>query len=276
VSHPHLLVLSQLADHELAAPEAAVIEAHVAGCPSCGTRLGRIARALAGAVSAARGVAPGLAPRTPACPSPSAVAGWQDPLLPAAERTVLARHLESCDACLDEALAANRLLARLDATPPLPVPAALRARVAGAWPEPAADAALSRLVVRVTRRGVELLESHLLAPLRDLAQVPLALPAMRGSATAAGALSFTLRAPAATITATIEPADESVGLVLRIDDLAGAGLAGERVFLRRHGRSIFSARTGDDGALRLPGVERGVYEVACPGIGTAFRLDLRA
>jgi hypothetical protein len=47
------------------------------------------------------------------------------------------------------------------------------------------------------------------------------------------------------------------------------------VHLRRQGRALYSARTDADGTLRLPGIERGVYEVACPGLATAFRLDLR-
>jgi hypothetical protein len=52
-------------------------------------------------------------------------------------------------------------------------------------------------------------------------------------------------------------------------------LGGQRVFLRRHGRSIYSARTDAMGALTMPGMKPGVYEVSCPGIGTSFRLDLR-
>lgn len=277
MSHPHLLVLSQLADGELGEDETAVIEEHVGRCPECANRLARIAGALASAAHAARaaGSVGAAASRAPACPSPSAVAGFSDRSLPAAERASLGRHLESCDACLAEALGAARLLARLDATPPARVPSALTERVAAMWPERASATPLSRLVVRVTRGAVELLESHLLAPLRELHETRLPLPAMRTTATAS-ALSFELQAEGATIGVTIEPAADSVGVVLRIAELAGRGLAGERVFLKRHGRSIFSARTGDDGALRLPAVERGVYEVSCPGVGAAFRLDLRA
>jgi hypothetical protein len=276
LSHPHLLVLSQLADGELPEAEAGVIAAHVTACPSCGTRLARLARALDATARAARlDPASRAAARTTACPSPSALAGWRDPAAPAAERAVLAPHLESCDGCLDQALAASRLLARLDASPPLPVPAALRARVASRWPEPVPEeSALSRLVVRVTRAGAELLESHLLAPLRELAELPLPAPAVRGGAVAS-AMSFKLHAPEATITTTIEPAGDGVGLTVRIESEDGDALADQRVFLRRHGRSLYSARTGGDGSLRMPGVERGVYEVACPGIATFFRLDLR-
>jgi hypothetical protein len=53
-------------------------------------------------------------------------------------------------------------------------------------------------------------------------------------------------------------------------------LPGQRVSLRQHTRAIFSARTDAAGEVRPPRLEPGVYEVTCPGIRTAFRLDLRA
>lgn len=276
MSHPHLLVLSQLADGELPATEARFLLAHVGECPACDARLSRLGRVLAATSSAAYHAGPGeAAARTAACPSPDLLVGWRDPALPTPDRAALGRHLESCDACLGEALGASRLLARLDATPPLLVPDALKSRVASLWSAPAEESALSRLVVRVTRAGAELVESRLLAPLRELVAVPVAAPAMRSSGGSA-ALSFELHAAEATITTTIVPAGDGVGLSLRIVDEDGEPLAEQRVYLRRHGRSLYSARTDAGGRLRMPGVERGVYEVACPGIGTSFRLDLRA
>jgi hypothetical protein len=71
------------------------------------------------------------------------------------------------------------------------------------------------------------------------------------------------------------PAGDAVGLVLALEEASGQRLADQRIFLRHHGRSIFSARTDAEGILRTPRLERGVYEVSCPGIGTSFRLDLR-
>ncbi len=279
MSHPHLLVLSQLADGELPAAEAGFISAHLGECPSCGERLTRLGRVLATVSDQARAAATAASAvqRGKACPAPDAVSGWRDAALPQPDRTAIARHLETCDTCLGEVLGATRLLARLDASPSLPVPAALRARVAAMWADAAApESALSRLVVRVTRTGAELVESHLLAPLRELVAMPVvAAPAMRSGAAAGSALSFELHAAEATITTTIAPAGDSVGLSVRIVDEDGEPLAEQRIYLRRHGRSLYSARTDADGRLRMPGVERGVYEVACPGIGTSFRLDLR-
>ena len=56
----------------------------------------------------------------------------------------------------------------------------------------------------------------------------------------------------------------------------GVPLPAQRVSLQRHGRAVFSARTDDDGQIALPALERGVYEVSCPGVSAAFRLDLRS
>jgi len=66
-----------------------------------------------------------------------------------------------------------------------------------------------------------------------------------------------------------------IGLVLALEEASGERLADQRIFLRQRGRPIFSARTDAEGVLRTPGLERGVYEVSCPGISTSFRLDLR-
>ena len=130
--------------------------------------------------------------------------------------------------------------------------------------------------MRVTRAGAELLDSHLAAPLRDLIEGSTPLPATRSATGAESVRSFTLHGPDATIVASIAAEGDAVGLTLRLEGEDGAPLADQRVFLRHRGRSLYSARTGADGLLRMPGIEHGVYEVDCPGIATAFQLDLRA
>lgn len=289
MSHVELLVLSQHADGELPADDAHAVAQHLAGCPDCRRRLERMARASATAALAGRApVAAHVAPRghdtgedgaerPHGCPSPSLLSGWADAALPATERATLEGHLESCDTCLADVLGARRLLARLDATDALAVPLALRQRVASLWGQPPqAESALTRLVVRVTRAGAELLESHLVAPLRDLVEVATPLPATRSGTAAGSTRSFTLHGPDATIVASIAAAGDAVGLTLRLEGDDGAPLADQRVFLRHRGRSLYSARTGADGLLRMPGIEHGVYEVDCPGIATSFQLDLRS
>lgn len=275
MSCPDLLVLSQLADGELPEGEAGSLAAHVAGCAHCAPRLERARRALRElSDAAAPGAAPEEASRAPDCPTPSALAAFCADVLRGEERAALTRHFEACDACVADALAAVRLVARLDAGPRLPVPEALQARVAAAWPESAPTPRLSEIVVRVTRAAAQLVESRLLEPLRELVELPMALPATR-AASEAKALCFRLQGSSALITATLVPAGDGVGLTLAIEDDAGGMLADQRVFFRRHGRSIYSARTDQTGSLRVPSLERGVYEVSCPGVGTTFRLDLR-
>lgn len=280
MSHLELLVLSQHADGELPPAEAHAAAEHLASCPDCRERLARMSRLSRKAAHAAAVGAPVLLDdddRPGGCPSPSLLAGWADATLPGAERATLEQHLASCDPCLGDVLEARRLLARLDAEGPLPVPAALQARVASLWTRPEAEpGALTRLVIRVARAGAELLESHLVAPFRDLVETATPLPATRSTGAAEAARSFTLHGPGATIVASIAAAGDSVGLTLRLEAEDGEPLADQRVFLRRHGRSLYSARTGVDGVLRMPGIEHGVYEVDCPGIATAFQLDLRA
>jgi hypothetical protein len=39
---------------------------------------------------------------------------------------------------------------------------------------------------------------------------------------------------------------------------------------------VFAAHTDEAGQIALPALERGVYEVSCPGVAAAFRLDLRS
>jgi hypothetical protein len=116
---------------------------------------------------------------------------------------------------------------------------------------------------------------HLVPPILGVEEFLLPAPAVRAPDQADG-LGFVIRGPAAHIRATLVPAGEAVDLTLTVlDGTSAEVLAGVRVSLRQHGRTIFSARTDDAGVLRLPQLIPGVYEVACPGIHTIFRLDLR-
>lgn len=273
MNHPDLEILSQILDGELSPTAAAATSSHLEGCATCRRRLERLQRLAAVALDQAGAEARPVASRRRECPGVSGLMGWRDPAIPAAQGAALRRHLETCDACLGEAMAASRLLARLDATPSLAVPRELKARVEALAAKPLAAGELSRLVVRVARAGAELLESHVLAPLRELTLLPAPLAAVRSEASG---LSFELRAPDAVITTTVVPSGEDVGVLVAMADEAGRPLVGQRVYLKRHGRALYSARTDDAGTLRLPAITRGLYEVACPGVATAFCLDLRS
>ena len=127
----------------------------------------------------------------------------------------------------------------------------------------------------VTRAGARLVDRHLVAPFRDFAELAPAAVALRASADLA-TLQFELRADGTRIQTTVVPAGEAVSVTMVFVDPAGAPLPSQRVSLQRHGRAVFSARTDEAGQIALPTLERGVYEVSCPGVAAAFRLDLRS
>jgi anti-sigma factor RsiW len=276
MSCPDLMPLSQLLDGELDPADAAAVRSHVDDCAACRGRLERLEQAIdAGraAMTEGRPLAPRRAPGA-RCLAPDQLAGWAAGALPPGDLGVVEAHLEGCDACVDEAIGMVRLMTRLDAGPTLAVPPALGARVASRWDAAPPDASLTALVIRVARAGMELIERHVVAPVMDVEELALAAPAVRAR-TKAQAAGFRIRAAEAEILATVVPEGAAVGLTLTLLGNGEEALPGQRVFLRRHGRSIFSARTDAAGELRMPRMDPGVYEVSCPGIGTTFRLDLR-
>src|SRR5262245_8819585 len=213
------------------------------------------------------------ASRTAGCLAPDLLAGWETRILSPEELRIADAHLGHCNDCLSAALDSARLMTRLDAGAALPVPRALRARVASRWTS-ARSESLATLVIRLARTAMTLVERHVVAPVIDIEELVVALPAVRtGQRT--DAVSFRLRAPEGQICATVFTEGAAVGLTVTLLGNADDVLGGQRVFLRRHGRSIYSARTDAAGALTMPPIEPGVYEVSCPGIGTSFRLDLR-
>jgi anti-sigma factor RsiW len=274
MSCPDLLLLSQLLDGELAPADMASIRPHVDGCAACGSRLERLERATAAARVSMKAEPEPTGPPGPGCLTPDRLAGWAARTASVDELGAAESHLGGCDACLAEALGMVRMMAKLDAGPTLPVPDVLRARVASRWAAAPVEESLTALVIRVARAGMALLERHVVAPVIDVQELPLAVAAVRALESAAS-LGFRIRAPEAEIRGTIVAEDGTVGLTLTLLGKAEEALGGQRVFLRRHGRSIYSARTDAAGSLVMPRVEPGVYEVSCPGIGTSFRLDLR-
>lgn len=269
---PDLLTLSQLADGELAS--SAPVRVHVDACPTCTGRLARVRDAETTARAAARRAPASDGAPSPSCLSPSALVVWLDPTASERERRPMSGHLEGCDRCLGEALAAARIMARLETGPARPASDVLRVRVTSRWQAATAPRSLTELVVSASRAGVRLLDRHLVAPFRDLAELAPAA-ALRASADVA-TLHFELRADRTHIRTTVVPVGDAVGVTMIFADAAGAPLPAQRVSLQRHGRAVFSARTDDAGQIALPALERGVYEVSCPGVAAAFRLDLRA
>ena len=273
---PDPMVLSQMLDGELSSIEAASIQPHLGACAACQGRLRELRRVTdAGrrAMAAAR-TGPGETPGR-GCPAPERLAGWAaGQLLPDELRSV-ELHLAGCGSCLGQALDAVRLMRKLDAEPALEVPATLRARVASRWSAPpSGEESLTAVVIRIARAGLTLVERHLAAPVLGVEEMAAAPSTVRADERT-DTVSFRILAPEAKIHATVVTEGDAVGLSLTLLGNGDDALGGQRVFLRRHGRSIYSARTDAAGALEMPRLEPGVYEVACPGIGTSFRLDLR-
>ena len=273
MTHLDVMTLSQLLDGEL--EHAGPAEAHLAACPACATRLARVRDADAAVRAAGNAAGPRAAAAAPPCPTPSRLVGWLDATTPASEREALGGHLDACDVCLGDVLAAARIMRRLDAAPLQEVPAPLLARVAARWPAAPPGPSLTTVVVELARRAVRLVERHLVAPIADLVEVAAPAVAMRAGAEVA-TLQFELRADGACIRTTVVSAGDAVDVTIMVAGASGEPLPAHRVSLRRHGRALFSARTDADGRIVLPALERGVYEVSCPGVATAFRLDLRA
>ncbi|MEW6273294.1 MAG: zf-HC2 domain-containing protein [Thermodesulfobacteriota bacterium] len=266
--------LSRLLDGELSAADRAAVEGHLPGCSTCS---GEIA-ALRGAVDAGRRLAHArvlerraLERRDGCLPDGTLVALAHGTLPgPAAESAEL--HLAGCDPCLQAAADAIALQRTLAAAAAAEVPEALTRRVASRWAPRRQQPA--SVVVRLVRGALELVERHLGAGVVAVEPLAVAVPVVRG--TNGTPLSFVIRAPGAEIRATLVPDGDVVALTLALRDAEGRALAGQRVALRRQRRAIFSARTDEAGELATPNLERGVYEVSCPGIATDFRLDLRS
>ena len=249
---PDLLLLSQLLDGELDANQPA--RAHVDTCPTCTARLARVRNAEKAAGAAVRRDPTVETAPSMGCLTPTQLVAWLDPTASARERHAMNAHLDGCDHCLGEAIAAARTMAQLDSGPshPHPVSDVLRARVASRWARTPARRSLTELAVAVTRAGARLIERHLAEPFRDLVEV-----ARTGTATGAtadvGTLHFELRADETRIRTTVVPSGDAVAVTIVLADAAGAPLAAQRVSLQRHGRAVFSAHTDEAGQIALGG-----------------------
>jgi hypothetical protein len=112
------------------------------------------------------------------------------------------------------------------------------------------------------------------APFVEVQEILTPMPAYR-SGEEPSALNLRLKSGQIEIRATV--VKEGEGVMVRMT-LLGAGqevIAGQRIFVRQQGRSIFSARTDREGVVRTPYLEPGIYEVACPGLEATFELELR-
>ncbi len=276
---PDESLFSQFLDRELEAAEEKQIAHHLATCPECRARMGRIGRA----EGIARTQFPVLRSRfflptsSSHCPSPEKVIAYMQGLLATEDDLQIEQHLQACDVCLYEAKEASRVLFFLSSTQETLVPAALRAQVAMSWENsPAKDypQSLPRLVIQLAERGLRLIESYLVPPLLEVQEVLAPLSAYR-SGDSSSALSLRLNAGESEIVVLAIPEEDGVAVTLTLLGPERKALAHRRIFLRQQGRAIFSAQTDHQGMLQVPRLEPGSYEVACDEIHTTFQLELR-
>jgi len=276
---PDFSLLSQFLDHELEEEEDKKIRQHVEACPECRAQVGGIERA-EGTVRAELAKSPArlsLRKSSQECLSLEIVSAYVQRVLSAEEGVRVERHLQACNACLSEVMEAVRISSSLASAKREPVPTTLKARVASLWESPPVKekaVSLSRLVIQISKKGLRLLEQHLALPLLDVQEILVPMPAYR-SEEGPSALNLRINTGQTAIGVTAVQEGEEVVIKMTFLGAEQEGLAGQRVFLRQHGRSIFSARTDGEGVLQVPRLEPGIYEVACPGIDTTFELELR-
>ena len=225
--------------------------------------------------------------------SPETISAYVHHLLPAEEQQQVEGHLHHCNTCLAETQQAFRYTTLLATPERRLVPDSLKKQVAAMWqishapqtaeasfPQAVSCSAsglisCSRLVIQIVQTGLQLIAKELVAPLRDVQSSLTPLPAYRTDQTAAP-LSLHIDTGHTAIKAVVSKEGEGVALRLTLLNPEQEGLSMQRIFLRQQGRSLFSAKTDREGTLRMPHLDPGTYEVACPGIPAAFQLELRS
>ena len=276
---PPLVLISQWIDDELSTREEIAVRTHIATCPHCTQQIQRLQQQEHAIRTHAHQMsAPPEPALTAECLSPTIVVDYLLNMLAADVATKVEAHLASCNRCLSDVHEAAQMQAMITSRTSQPVPRELKTKVAAAW-EPAARvgtvATLSQLVIQASRRGLELIEHHVVAPIVDIQQMLVPMPAYRAEQTPQ-TLDVKIDAGAAEIQATVYQEGDGVSVQMTFLSKKLEAVTGQRVFLRQNGRSIFSSRTDNDGQLRTPHLQPGTYEVSCAGLDTTFQLELRS
>lgn len=273
-----ITILSRVLDHEASLPEERAVTQHLATCHQCSVRMGHLQQATekGRTILAHSHASSSLAPSTTVCLSPESIAAYVQRVLPADDTEVAERHLQTCNVCFHEVQIAFRAASFLSAPAKKAVPAALKAQVAALWQPTKAEerqASLSRVVIQLAEKGLQLLEQHLVAPFFNLQEVLASVPTYR-SESAPTRLDLTLAAEQLSVSLTVIPDGNGVAVTLTLFDSQQQRLAGQRVFLNQHGKAMLSKKTDHQGILRVPHLDPGLYEIACPGKAAAFEVEL--
>jgi hypothetical protein len=140
----------------------------------------------------------------------------------------------------------------------------------------AAGAALSLIVLRLARRGLEMVEQALVEPLRGLYLEPVTAVTRGTPATPdEHALTFRLEAGEMNVHVAAAAREDALALTLTFRGTEQQALTGARITVRQKGRMVLSAKTDERGQLQAPHLDPGVYEVECREPQVAFRLEVR-
>ena len=277
---PDIMLLSRVLDHEASSPEEHTTTQHLATCVKCSTLMARLQRATErGLTALAQSPSPSsIAVRTASCLSPETIVAYVERVLPADDKDVAERHLQTCNACFNEVQTAFRAVSFLAAPAKKAVPATLKAQAATLWQQAKVGEqhpSLSRVVIQLAEKSLRLLEQNLVAPFFDIQEMLVPAPAYR-SEEVSTRLDLKLTAGQHTITLTVVPDGEGIALTLTLLGPQQESLAGQRMFLNQQGKSILSKKTDRQGVLRVPHLDPGIYEIACPGIEASFEVELHA
>jgi hypothetical protein len=156
-----------------------------------------------------------------------------------------------------------------------PVSASLKTQVANQWEiAEKKEASVPRIVIQLAERGLQLISSYLAPPLLNVQEVFVSQPAYRRGKYSS-ALTLRLQTGETEMNVLATPENEGVTVLLTLLGSKRQALADHRIFIRQHGRAIFSAQTDQHGVLHVPRLEPGEYEVSCHEIDTTFQLELR-
>ena len=275
---PDIMLLSQILDREVSPLDEQEVTQHLATCAKCSSIMVYLQNAAEkGSSLLAQPRAPSsIALRTPTCPSPETIVAYVHRLLSEKDKAVTEHHLQTCNACFNEVQTASRIASFLSSTEKKPVPAALKAQAATLWQRSKAEerrATLSRVVIQLAEKGLKLLEQNLIAPFFNIQEVFVPAPNYR-SEDVNPRLDFTLTAEQCSVLLTVVPDGKGIAVTLTLFGSQQQHLAGQRIFFNQQGKTILSKKTDPQGDLRVPHLDPGIYEIACPGLETSFVVEL--